>query len=72
MSRVDREINLETLMRELAATAYDPLPDAVEARLRAACRHRRLGGALRMGVLGVAAALLLMLGWIIRSTSRAG
>ena len=67
MSRLDRGVNLQTLMRELAATASCPLPDRVEVRLRAACRQRQLRRGFRIGALGLAATLLLTLGWMWHS-----
>lgn len=70
----DSQVKLDRLLRELASTAADRAAGgAVEARLRSACRARRtrrLQKRWSIGVLGLAACLLAVFGWMWRVPSK--
>ena len=63
----DSQVKLASLLRELGASAYGPMPGTIENRLRQACRQKRLRRRRLAGVvIGIAASLLLALGWEYR------
>jgi hypothetical protein len=61
---------LDSLLKELAATSGGPPPEAIEARLRSACRARRLRCRFRVGAIGLAACLLMAFGLGWRASNR--
>ncbi len=66
MPSIDDQVNLPKLLHDLAAAAPSQASAAVGARLRLACRARRmrrLDHHFRIAVAALAASLLLSLGW---------
>jgi hypothetical protein len=70
MPDFDSQVSLDELLRELAATAGDASLGVVEARLRLACRARRLRRRFRIGAAGLAACLLVGFGLGWRASNR--
>jgi hypothetical protein len=62
--------HLDSLLKELVGTAGGSPSEAIEARLRLACRARRLRRRLRVGAIGLAACLLMAFGLGWRASNR--
>lgn len=69
MSDLDDRVKLQKLLRVVAVSASEPVSEAIERRLREACRARAAGRRRSIMIAAcIAACLLLALGWQWRLT----